>query len=65
MKAIINKPMKFVTISCYGQESYLSRDIAIKRYLGYIAASEGSERDRYVSILLQLQEGKNYCTDEL
>ena len=65
MKAIVNKPRKYVTISCYGQESVKERNNAIRTYTTYIAASEGSERDRYVSILLQLQEGKNYCTDEI
>ena len=60
-----SKPRKYVTISCYGDTHRMSRDNAIRTYTTYIAASEGSERDRYVSILLQLQDGKNFCIDEL
>jgi hypothetical protein len=27
-------------------------------------SSEGSERDRYTGIYIQLQNGLNYCTDK-
>lgn len=54
-----------IICKCYGTEQeFSSRSKAKKFYLECIAWSEGAERDRYVNILLDLEDGKNYCTDE-
>lgn len=49
---------------CYGKErKWKSRQEAIEFYIEGIAWSEGSERERYTEILLQLEGGSTYCTD--
>ena len=53
-----------VKVVCYGQEKvWDSRDEASQFYLEAMAATEGSERDRYTNIYLQLQAGNSVCTD--
>lgn len=55
---------KVVTI-CYRQKRiWSSRDDAIKFYTEGVMMSEGSEKDRYMNVLLKLQAGKNVCTDD-
>lgn len=50
---------------CYGQEKdFNSREEAERFYLDCIMWSDGSERDRYYTILVALIQGENYCTDE-
>ena len=53
-----------VTIKCYGKEHAMTRLKAIKFYKECMECSEGSERDRYVTIFLQLLDGETYCSDE-
>ncbi len=54
-----------IWITCYGQkEGWTSRQKALAFYRECIEASEGSERDRYVRIYLQLEEGNTECSDE-
>lgn len=54
-----------ITVKCYRtEEKYTSRKDAIKEYQEAVLMSEGSERDRYISILAQLCVGRNYCSDE-
>ena len=54
-----------ITVKCYKTEKkYASREDAIKEFQEAVLMSEGSERDRYISILAQLCVGKNYCSDE-
>lgn len=49
---------------CYGhKDEWGSRQEALEYYTGCYYASEGSERERYASIIVQLAEGKDYCTD--
>lgn len=53
-----------VTTICYGQEDVFdSREEAIAFFLRAAAGSEGSEQERYLKILLDLSEGKDFCTD--
>lgn len=52
-----------VTISCYGKEEKMSRLDAMKKYQECVLCSEGSERDRYVNILVALLNGDKYCSD--
>lgn len=54
-----------VTITCYGREETLSRSAAIKKYKEGMRCCEGSERERYTNIYLQLIEGKTKCTDNV
>ena len=53
-----------VTITCYGKAEKRRRDEAIAFYTEGIFCSEGSERDRYVSIVAGLQSGKKVVDDE-
>ena len=54
-----------VTVICYGiKKIYRSREEAIRFYLAGMRACEGSERDRYTEIYLQLLDGCKVCTDE-
>lgn len=52
-----------VTISCYGKLEQLEREDAIAKYTEAVAATEGSERDRYMDILMDIYEGKDFCSD--
>jgi len=53
-----------VTVRCYGKTRYFhNREDAEKQYLEAMAMSEGSERNRYTEVYLQLKEGLDLCTD--
>jgi hypothetical protein len=54
-----------VTTICYGKkEVWNSRQDAVDFYRECMMYSEGSERERYTCIYLDLMDGKNVCTDE-
>lgn len=54
-----------ITVKCYGTEKqYADTKTAIMEFQEAVLMSEGSERDRYISILAQLCTGRNYCSDE-
>ena len=54
-----------ITTVCYGQmKNWNSREEAIRFFKEGIANSEGSEQERYTRIVMQLEAGKTYCTDE-
>lgn len=58
------KRLDSVKVICYGvEETWDSRADAIKFYLEAMAACEGSERNRYTNVYLQLLEGKSICCD--
>lgn len=49
----------------YGSEKkFSSRKDAMRFFLECMMSSEGSEQERYTKIYCQLEEGKNYCSDE-
>ena len=52
-----------VTITCYNQTEEMVRRDAIKFYAEGMACCEGSERDRYTDIYLQLMDGNMVCHD--
>lgn len=45
--------------------TFSSKKKAIEFFEDCMFNSEGSERDRYISILQQLKEGKTVCYDEI
>lgn len=53
-----------VTIKCYNKEEQMERKEAIDFYEEAVISCEGSERDRYMNVLMDLYFGKDYCTDE-
>lgn len=54
-----------ITTVCYGQtDTYATRQEAIDAYKEYVRHSEGAERDRYVRIVMQLEDGAMHATDE-
>ena len=53
-----------VSITCYNDTKKMKRSEAIKRFEEYILYSEGSERDRYVSVVAGLKAGKKTVDDE-
>ena len=59
------KKKDMVTITCYGREETLPRSAAIKKYKEGMMCCEGSERERYTNIYLQLIEGQTKCTDNV
>lgn len=60
------KKLDTVTTVCYGKKQvWDSRKEAADFFLQAIAGTEGSERDRYVNIYLQLNEGCDVCSDEV
>ena len=53
-----------VTTVCYGEEKvWDSRKEAADFFLVGIAATEGSECERYTNIYVKLISGEKYCTD--
>ena len=54
---------KIITI-CYGtKQEWTNRNEAIRFFMEGIAATDGSEQDRYTNILLQLLDGETICKD--
>lgn len=54
-----------VTTICYGQKrKWKSRVDAIEYFKCGIIESDGSERDRYVNVLIDLELMKDICTDK-
>ena len=50
---------------CYGHEKYWgSREYAEAFFLEAMMSSEGSERERYTNVYLQLKQGLSVCKDE-
>ena len=61
----IVKKLDTVTTVCYGKtEIWASRKEAVDFFLQAMAGSEGSERDRYVTIYTKLISGSDVCSDE-
>lgn len=55
---------EMVVIECYHSQERMKRKDAIRKYKQAMECSEGSERDRYVNIFLQLLDGETECSDE-
>lgn len=53
-----------VTIKLYGREYTMERDAAIEWMISCVSNSEGSEQQRYITILKQISSGKMICVDE-
>lgn len=54
-----------VTIYCYYKETQMDRDKAIAFYREAAACSDGSEKERYMEILMDLYAGLDYCSDKV
>lgn len=54
---------RFVTILCNGKVELMTRTAAIAKFREGVGCCEGSERDRYMNILLDLMDGKRICKD--
>lgn len=54
-----------VKITCYNKTEVMDRKEAITFYLDCMRNSEGSERDRYTNIYMQLLDGCTECCDEV
>lgn len=52
-----------VNIICYNQQETMTRKEGIEKYLEGVCCCEGSERDRYLNIYLDLIEGKMTASD--
>lgn len=52
-----------VTIVCYGQEEKMTRKKALEKYFNGMMCCEGSERDRYTDIYIQLKQGNMVVSD--
>ena len=52
-----------VTIHCNGQRELTTRQSAIKFYKRAVQCTEGSERERYTNVLMDLLDGKKVCKD--
>jgi len=54
-----------VTITCYNKTEQMKRGDAIKFYAEGMNCCEGSERDRYTNIYMQLMDGRMECYDDV
>ena len=54
-----------VKVKCYGDvETFKTREEALEKYKEGVRCCEGSERDRYLTIVLQLEDGAMFASDE-
>ena len=54
-----------VTTICYGKEDkWERRSDAIEFFMAGVIECDGSERERYLNVLIDLQSMKDVCTDE-
>ena len=53
-----------VEVITYGKSEKMKREDALAKFIEYMAGSEGSERDRYTNVYLDLIAGKSICKDE-
>lgn len=62
----ICKKLNYVIVHNYGKDrTFDDRQEAIDFYEECVLGSEGSERERYVEILIDLRSGKTYCSDKV
>lgn len=62
----ICKRLNYVKTICYGTErTFDDRQEAVDFYEKCVMNSEGSERERYVEILIDLRCGKTICSDKV
>ena len=52
-----------VVIVCYGKTEKMSRRDAMIKYHEGMVCCDGSERERYTNIFLELLEGRKVCSD--
>ncbi|MDD6552168.1 MAG: hypothetical protein PUF37_01075 [Prevotellaceae bacterium] len=58
------KASDMVEITCYGRTRIMRRDKAEEEFLEGMIACEGSEKETYTDIYLQLMGGCMKCSDE-
>lgn len=59
------KRLNYVKTVCYGEERVFDdRQEAVDFYENCLLNSEGSERERYLEILIDLRSGKAVCRDK-
>ena len=64
-KYLIRPDMTEVTTICYNQErKWKHRKDAIEFFKCGVIESDGSERERYINVLIDLELMKDVCTDE-
>ena len=56
--------MDKVKITCYGKTEIMDRNEAMKLYREGIACCDGSEKERYATILCGLMIGRREVSDE-
>ena len=54
-----------VTVVCYGKAQEWDRWEAIDFFMQGAAACDGSEKERYTTILLKLMAGEEVCSDDV
>ena len=53
-----------VTVLCYNREKRYKRSEALKEFRECMLYCDGSERDRYTSVYMGLEEGLSYVDDQ-
>lgn len=59
------KRNEIITVRCYYKEKKMTRAKALKLYREGYECCEGSEKERYSEILMDLMDGKDYCDDKV
>ena len=57
--------MDMVKITCYGRTRTMERNEAIELYKEGVECCGGSEKERYMNILIGLMDGKAEVNDEI
>lgn len=55
--------MNVVEVTCYGKKEVMTREEALSKYREGVLCCEGSERERYLTILLALERGEKKVSD--
>lgn len=58
-------PNEIITVRCYYKEEKITRKDALKKYRDGYYCSDGSERERYAKVLMDLMADKTYCDDKV
>ncbi len=59
------KMEEIITVRCYYKEEKLTKTDAYKKYREAYECSDGSEKERYMEVLMDLADGKDYCDDKV
>ena len=62
---MVKEKDEVITVRCYYKEKSMTRAEALKKYREAYYCSDGCEKARYMEVLMDLLDGKDYCDDKV